>query len=209
MFCVINLLGLGKTVVRTLILFAFCFPPFLLTGCGDLPKDSFFRSDGWLATTYDEPAGDRAQLVVEAPERTSTPLFVELCSNGKWEKAAVLAPGWMRIGGSLFSDKKTDLAQNPNAVRLPDRADIRVSTDRIVKFRVRTQPELVSGGYPGPWTTSSCTVTVSLVAKKDEKYLGTWHLYEKDCEIDLVRLSPTPGKGNESTLHKMGADSSC
>jgi hypothetical protein len=189
--------------------FAFGFLAFLLTGCGDLPKDSFFRSDGWLATTYDGPAGDSAQLVVEAPARTSTPLFVELCSRGKWEKAAVLAPGWMRIDGMLFSEKNPDIAQNPKAVRLPDRAAVSIATDRIVKFRVRTQPEVVSGGYPGPWTTSTCTVTVSLVPKKDEKYLGTWHLGEKNCEINLVRLSPTPGKGSASTLNEMGTDSSC
>ena len=180
----------------------------LVGGCSNLPPDSFFRSDGWLATTYKTPMGPHAHLNVYAPDRTTTPLFVELCSEGQWKKAAVLGPGLVKIGGILFSDSK-DVASNPKAVRLPNQSNIDIPVNQVVKFRIRSHKEFADGNILGLHTTSSCQVQLAITAKSEETYRATWYRHPGSCEVKTVKVNNTDGTESEQEVQQGDLVPSC
>lgn len=108
-----------------------------------------------------EPPGAGVTLRFNAPQRTRTPLFAEVCVSGKWKLAAVLGEGLYRTG-RFIAVENAKIAANPKAVRLPSSAEVLVSSDADVVIRVRSHAELVSDGpMSSSYTVSSCSAPVS------------------------------------------------
>jgi hypothetical protein len=176
-------------------------------GWSQSAADSFFKREGWLAITYVAPVGEHAQLKVNAPDRTSTPLFVEVCSAGKWKKAALLGPGLLRAGGVVYADD-LGVRPNPKAIPLPDHDQFEIPAGGITKFRIRSHNELVSGSVLGPHTISSCTVPIVIEPRSGEAYSVTWYRHSDSCDVRLFRVGDTVTQ-TEEELPLRTADPSC
>lgn len=127
--------------------------------------------------TYNPPAAG-ASLTVVGEQRTRTPLFVDVCVAGKWERAAMFGKGLVSTGVAILNDSLPGAA-DPKAVPLPDRIELRIPTGDDVQFRVLSNPELQGG------MLSSCTVPLSVVSKPGGNYRAIWTRSEGRCEVAL------------------------
>lgn len=184
-------------------------PPLLValaaTGCASVPPDSFLRSDGWLATTYKAPVGKVATLQAIAPESAATALYLEICSKGGWEKAAVLAPGMVRVGGVLTNDP--GVKARPDAIRMPDRAEVAIASEQPLKFRLRSHEAMK--GTLASHVLESCEVAAQLVPESQARYRATWRTFPGHCALALVKVTGTPNGESEQVLVDTKATPAC
>jgi hypothetical protein len=159
------------------------------------------------ATTY-QPPGQGVALTVVAPQKTLTPLVVEVCANGSWEKAAVIGQGLVMVGQIIVADH-IDIASRPNAIRLPDRAEFLVPAGQAVKFRVRSHPQYVSGGIVSPAVLASCTATAEFTSEAGAAYRAVWGRDPQSCAIGLTQATPGAQSGPERVVSLRDTDASC
>jgi hypothetical protein len=159
--------------------------------------------DARFTVTYRSPTDSGVLMTVEAPDPTDAPLFVDVCSAGKWERAAVLGHGLVRVG-NLIVPEQNNLASNPDAVRLSDRADIILLAGQRQKFRIGSNPRLTN------WNTASlCSVTVALNTEPGTRYRATWHYQNKACSMAVAAIPEGASGDAEKAVPGIEADGSC
>jgi hypothetical protein len=158
-----------------------------------------------LATTYKAPVGDIATLQAIAPDTTATTLYVEICSKGGWEKAAVLAPGMVRVGGVLTNDP--GVKAKPDAVRMLDRAEVAIASEQPVKFRLRSHEAMK--GTLASHVLESCAVAAQLMPESHARYRATWRTLPGYCSLELVKVTGTPNGESEQVVVDTKATPAC
>lgn len=155
---------------------AVAIPILVLAGCAGAPL---------MQITYVAP-GQGTLMTVVAPQRTTTPIYVDVCVRGTWEKAAVIGLGLVSAGAVIAADT-TSFASNPGAKPLSDRAQILLPTNEEVRVRVRSNPELVSGGVITGGIAASCTVPVGFLTEPGVKYNSVWSRSAGGCSMTLTK----------------------
>jgi hypothetical protein len=153
-----------------------------------------------MEITYLPPERGTPMTIV-APHKTTTPIYVDVCVSGKWEKAAVLGRGLVSAGTVIAADS-TSFASNPGAKPLPDHAEVLLPNKQEVKIRVRSNPELVSGGVVTGGIVASCTIPIAFTTESDTKYRSVWSRNAEGCSLSLTKAGEGPPSEKIVTTRK-------
>lgn len=147
-----------------------------LTGCAGLaPMDK----------TY-QPPNQNTALVIFAPQRTTTPIYIEVCEKQKWERAATVGHGLVSVG-KVVMDDRLDGASQPGNTPLPDTATILIPVDQEVKIRVRSNPKLISGSAIGYGIVESCEIPLVFRSVQGFHYNAIWERTQQKCGLSLLK----------------------
>lgn len=135
--------------------------------------------------TYQPPSQNTA-LVVFAPQRTTTPIYIEVCDKQRWERAATIGHGLVS-SGKVVMDDRLDGASRPGNIPLSNSATIFIPFDQDVKIRVRSNPELISGSAIGYGVVESCEIPLVFKSEQGFSYKATWERTPKKCELSLLK----------------------
>jgi hypothetical protein len=150
----------------------------VLTGCAGLAP---------METTY-HPPNPNNSLMVFAPQRTTTPIYVEVCEKQKWERAATIGHGLVSVG-RVVMDERLDGASQPGTTPLSDTATILIPVDQEVKIRVRSNPELITGSAIGFGTVESCEIPLVFKSEQGVSYKTTWGRTPQKCGLSPLKSS--------------------
>ncbi|OFA01067.1 hypothetical protein [Duganella sp. HH101] len=148
----------------------------VLAGCAGLsPMDK----------TY-QPPNKNTALVVFASQRTTTPIYIEVCDNQRWERAATIGRGLVS-SGKVVMDDRLDGASRPGNTPLSDTATILIPLNQDVKIRVRSNPEFISGSPIGYGVVESCEIPMVFKSEQEFSYKATWERTPQKCGLSLIK----------------------
>jgi len=178
-----------------LTVFSVCL--MLLSGCA-----------GTFDITYANPATTSVTLTASVPDKTETPIFLDVCTGGKWQRAAVVGNGLYKIGSIIASERHTGLTQSPSAVKLSDTAVISVPANQTVKFRIMSHWEATGWSGVGQAQISSCSIAASIKTELNYDYRAVWLRGPSSCVLKVTKIS-LDGKAETLIPNNVDTKASC